>query len=41
MAEEDVGQLIGRGGRTINAVRSLIRAAAVRQGQRVLVDVLD
>ena len=41
VAEEDVGQLIGRGGRTINAVRSLIRAAAVRQGQRVLVDVLD
>ena len=41
VAEEDVGQLIGRGGRTINAVRSLIRAASTRQGRRVLVDVVD
>ena len=41
VAEEDVGQLIGRGGRTINAVRSLVRAASARQGRRVLVDVVD
>jgi predicted RNA-binding protein YlqC (UPF0109 family) len=38
---EDVGLVIGRGGRTINALRSLVRASAVREGRRVLVDVVD
>ena len=41
VADEDVGQVIGRGGRTINAIRSLVRASSVRQGRRVLVDVVD
>ena len=41
VAEEDVGQVIGRGGRTINALRSLVRASAVAAGRRVLVDVVD
>ena len=41
VAEEDVGQVIGRGGRTINALRALVRAASVREGRRVLVDVVD
>ena len=41
VAEEDVGQVVGRGGRTINAVRALLRAAAARHGRRVLVDVVD
>ena len=41
VAEEDVGQVIGRGGRTINALRSLVRASAVAAGRRVLIDVVD
>ena len=41
VADDDVGQVIGRGGRTINALRSLIRASAVKDGRRVLVDVVD
>lgn len=41
VAQEDVGQVIGRGGRTINALRALIRAGAVKDGRRVLVDVVD
>ena len=41
VAEEDVGKVIGRGGRTVNALRALVRAAAVREGRRVLVDVID
>ena len=41
VAEEDAGQVIGRGGRTINALRTLVRASAVRDGRRVLVDVVD
>jgi predicted RNA-binding protein YlqC (UPF0109 family) len=39
--EDDVGKVIGRSGRTINALRSVIRAASVREGTRVLVDVVD
>ena len=41
VAEDDVGQVIGRGGRTINALRALIRASAVKDGRRVLVDIVD
>jgi hypothetical protein len=41
VAEDDVGQVIGRGGRTVNALRTVIRACAVKQDRRVLVDVVD
>ena len=39
--EDDLGRVIGRGGRVANALRSLARAAAVREERRVLVDILD
>ena len=41
VAEEDAGKVIGRGGRTVAALRMVMKAAAVRQGNRVLVDVVD
>jgi predicted RNA-binding protein YlqC (UPF0109 family) len=41
LAPDDVGRVIGREGRTVRAIRSLIRAAAVRQGIRVTLDVDD
>ena len=41
VAEDDVGKVIGRSGRTVNAVRAVVRAAAMREGRRVLVDVVD
>jgi uncharacterized protein len=41
VAEDEVGKLIGRSGRTINALRTVIRASAVRHNRRVLVDVVD
>ena len=41
VAEDEVGRVIGRGGRTINALRAVIRAAAVKHEKRVLVDVID
>ena len=41
VAEEDAGQVIGRGGRTVNALRSLMRASAVKHGRRVLIDLVD
>ena len=39
--EDDVGKVIGRSGRTVNALRTVVRAASVREGRRVLVDVVD
>jgi predicted RNA-binding protein YlqC (UPF0109 family) len=41
VAEGDVGKVIGRGGRTISSLRTVIRAVASRQDERVLVDVID
>jgi predicted RNA-binding protein YlqC (UPF0109 family) len=41
VAEDDVGKVIGRSGRTVNALRTVVRAASVREGRRVLVDVVD
>lgn len=41
VAEDDAGQVIGRGGRTVAALRSVVKAAAVRHDRRVLVDVVD
>ena len=41
MADDDAGKVIGRGGRTVAALRTVIKATAVRDGQRVLVDVVD
>ncbi len=36
---EDVGRVIGREGRIIQSMRSLLRAAAVRQGVRLAIEV--
>jgi predicted RNA-binding protein YlqC (UPF0109 family) len=41
VAEEDAGKVIGRGGRTVSALRTLVKAASVKQSRRVLVDVID
>jgi predicted RNA-binding protein YlqC (UPF0109 family) len=40
VAEDDVGKIIGRQGKVIRAVRSVVKAAATRQGTRVDVDVI-
>jgi hypothetical protein len=41
VAEDDVGKIIGRGGRTVNALRCVLRACAAKQGRRLLLDVVD
>ena len=41
VAQDDAGKVIGRGGRTVAALRTVMKAASVRQGTRVLVDVVD
>jgi uncharacterized protein len=41
VADEDYGQVIGRGGRTAQALRTVVKAAAVNERLRVLVDIVD
>jgi uncharacterized protein len=41
VADDDYGRVIGRGGRTANALRTLVKAAAVKENRRVLVDIVD
>ncbi len=41
VAEGEAGKVIGRGGRTVNALRAVMRACSVKHGRRVLVDVVD
>ena len=39
--EDDYGQVIGRGGRTAQALRTVVKAAAVKDNRRVLVDIVE
>jgi len=41
VADDDTGKVIGRGGRTVAALRTVMKAAAARDGNRVLVEVVD
>ena len=41
VADDDYGKVIGRGGRTANALRLVVKAAAVKEERRVLVDIVD
>jgi len=41
VAEDDLGRVIGKGGRIANAIRTIAKAAAVRLDRRVIVDILD
>ena len=41
VGEDDYGKVIGRGGRTANALRTVLKAAAVKDGRRVFVDIVD
>ncbi len=41
VADDDYGKVIGRGGRTSNALRTVVKAAAVRENRRVLVDIVE
>jgi predicted RNA-binding protein YlqC (UPF0109 family) len=41
VAQDDYGSVIGRGGRTAAALRTVIKAAAVKEQRRVFVDIVD
>jgi predicted RNA-binding protein YlqC (UPF0109 family) len=38
---DDYGKVIGRGGRTATALRTVVKGASVKAGRRVLVDIVD
>ena len=40
VAPEDIGKVIGRQGRIANALRALIKVAAVREGRRAILEIL-
>jgi predicted RNA-binding protein YlqC (UPF0109 family) len=41
VAETDMGKLIGKGGRNIDAVRAVVRAAGLRAHERIQVELAD
>ena len=41
VGDDDYGRVIGRGGRTAQALRTLVKAAAVKDNRRVLVDIVE
>lgn len=41
VAETDLGQVIGRGGRVARALRVIVRSAASARGQRATLEIVD
>lgn len=41
VAEGDMGRIIGREGRTIKAIRSLVFAAGQKRGKRFVLDIVE
>ena len=41
VAKEDMGRVIGKGGRVANAMRVLLRVAAAREGKQASLDVIE
>ena len=41
VAEDELGRVIGRGGRIANALRTVARAAATKEDCRVIVEILE
>lgn len=41
VAKDDVGKVIGKQGRIARALRTIVKASAVRDGKRVIVEIVD
>jgi uncharacterized protein len=41
VADDDLGRVIGRGGKVANALRSVAKAAGARDETRVMVEILE
>jgi predicted RNA-binding protein YlqC (UPF0109 family) len=39
VSEDDMGRIIGRGGRVAQAMRALLKVAAIRSGERVALEI--
>lgn len=41
VSKEDMGRVIGKGGRVANSIRVLLRVAAARAGKKVTLDIVE
>ena len=41
VSEEDVGKVIGKSGKTINALRTIMRAATSKENKKVIVEIIQ
>ena len=41
VAENDIGKVIGKHGRIVKALRTLLSAASTKSGKRVVLEILD
>jgi uncharacterized protein len=41
VSKEDMGRVIGKGGRVANSIRVLLRVAAAREGKKVSLDIVE
>ncbi len=41
VAEDDRGKIIGRQGRIVQAIRTVVKAASIGTGERVSVEIID
>jgi predicted RNA-binding protein YlqC (UPF0109 family) len=41
VAKDDMGRVIGKGGKVANAIRALLRVAAEREGRQATLDVVE
>jgi predicted RNA-binding protein YlqC (UPF0109 family) len=40
VAQEDMGRVIGKGGKVANAMRTLLRVAAAKRGKRAILEIV-
>ena len=41
VGDDDYGNIIGRGGRTASALRTVVKCGGAKRGQRVFLDIVD
>jgi uncharacterized protein len=41
VADDDYGSVIGRGGRTAQALRTIVKTAGIKQKRRVFLDIVE
>ena len=41
VADEDIGKIIGKSGRIAKAIRTVVKAAAIKQNLRVTVEIVE